>query len=441
MDDSASDSPGDQDSSRSRGRGRAAAAAATDGRVTRSRAKELGLELRLAPWPEFVGRNRKGKKRRVDQELEQQHKEFRMEESVGSVGDGSLVSTIDDTQPDSRNSVTNKRHHVRVSNRNKQTRRENPNAPCVKLLSAGVPWLVHVSSTALDGKEILRCSGIIIRQEKQEAWILTSHRVGFCAQEKIIYNPMPKLAVHMNKPNEGFYEGKLLYLSERYLFALLSIKGESTIEVEVPHDDSRPWYGNDVLILARDKELCLKHRHGTIMWQERNFFLSPSCKLWPGGIGGPVINHAFKILGMACNYDHDPVILSITMIRRCIEMWATTGSIARPGLSMRFRTVDFLDIAHQERLRYKHKVNNGFIVHEVTIHSPAEKCGIRHGNVITSFNGVSCYLPEFEDFLLDIGLEYLKGRRQTDHFKLEVCDIVREAKRTIILPLSFVQWH
>lgn len=219
------------------------------------------------------------------------------------------------TPPESSKSITNKSQILLPNpfvslpsdtalNRYKQKRSKNAQAPCcIELFSAGVPWLVHVSSTAPDGKEIPRCSGIIIKQEKQEAWILTSHRVGFCAQETRIYNPMPKLAVHMDNPNEGIYEGKLLFLCESYQFALLWIKGGTYVEVELPRDGSRPCYGDEVLMLARDKELSLKHRHGTILWQERNLFLSPSCKLWPRGIGGPVINDAFNILGMACNYD------------------------------------------------------------------------------------------------------------------------------------------
>lgn len=56
-----SDSLGDHDGSQLRERGSSAAAAVVDRRLTRSRARELGLGMENAAWPELGGR--KGKKR------------------------------------------------------------------------------------------------------------------------------------------------------------------------------------------------------------------------------------------------------------------------------------------------------------------------------------------------------------------------------------------
>jgi len=84
-------------------------------------------------------------------------------------------------------------------------------------------------------------------------------------------------AVHL--PNMGKYEGNLLFLSERYQFALIEV--ESTIEVKPPHDGSRPRYNEKVSILSRDKNLSLRLRHGTIKWDEQGFFFFVKCKYCP----------------------------------------------------------------------------------------------------------------------------------------------------------------
>uniref|UniRef100_A0A0A9GLY2 PDZ domain-containing protein n=1 Tax=Arundo donax TaxID=35708 RepID=A0A0A9GLY2_ARUDO len=104
---------------------------------------------------------------------------------------------------------------------------------------------------------------------------------------------------------------------------------------------------------------------------------------------------------------------------------------------MCFRTVEFLDIARMDQLRWKYGIRNGFIVNEVTHRSTAEKLGIRRGDVIVSFNGISCYLPQFEDFLLSLGLDFLRGMKTVNDFKLEVHDLLGKVKRTITLPVQF----
>lgn len=226
---------------------------------------------------------------------------------------------------------------------------------------------------------------------------------------------MPKLAIHVEKavhlPNKGKYEGKMLFFSERYQFALIEV--ESTIEVKPPHDGSRPQYNEKVSILARDKNLSSTLRGGTIKWDEQGFFLFVKCKFCPYGLGGPVINHAGELVAMSCVYNEDLPIISITTIRACITMWTKSGCIARPMLGMAFGTVKLLDIVRQDILGYKYKIYDGFIVDEVAYKCNAEKLGIRQGNVIRFSDVDPCYLPE-----------------------IEVNDLVGKAKRTIILPLE-----
>ncbi|CAN6326814.1 unnamed protein product [Urochloa humidicola] len=422
----ATDSLGDHDGSQLTGRGSSAAAAAVDRRLTRSKARELGLGMQNAAWPELGGR--KGKKRKLAAEEDPKELESLPEKKN---------SEEQEQRPErTQMPIPARGKGIRILRYNRDrgsviTKRDAQ-------LLGGAPWLVHVSSTDLDGKEILRCSGTIIHWEKEKAWILTSYRVVFCKNEARLYSPMPKLAIHVEKavhlPNKGKYDGKMLFFSERYRFALIQV--ESTVEVEPPSDGSIPRYSEKVLTLARDENLSLKLRHGTIMWEEEDFFLFVSCKCLPCGIGGPVINHDGEIVGMSCYYDDGLAIISMTTIQKCITMWTMFGCIARPILGMSFRTMKLLDIVRQDRLSYKYKISDGFIVDVVADHSDAEECGIRRGNVISFSNVGARYLPEFEDRLLNIALDSLNGTSQVNDFELEVNDLVGKVKRTIILPLQ-----
>ncbi|XP_066383057.1 uncharacterized protein [Miscanthus floridulus] len=207
----ATDSLGDHDGSQLRERGSSAAAAVVDRRLTRSRARELGLGMQNAAWPELGGR--KGKKRGLaaeegPKELESLPEQKNLEEQEQ---EGMQMSVPARVGP--RKSCGNCRDRgSMISKRDAQ-------------LLDGVPWLVHVSSTDLDEKEILRCSGTVIHWDKEKAWILTSYHVVFRINEARLYSPTPKLAIHVEKavhlPNKGKYDGKMLFFSERYQLALI----------------------------------------------------------------------------------------------------------------------------------------------------------------------------------------------------------------------------
>lgn len=46
------------------------------------------------------------------------------------------------------------------------------------------------------------------------------------------------------------------------------------------------------------------------------------------GSGGPVVDHDGNIIGIAFNINPGPVVISITTIRTCIEMWHQFRSVS-----------------------------------------------------------------------------------------------------------------
>ncbi|KAL6897915.1 hypothetical protein ACP4OV_006874 [Aristida adscensionis] len=258
-------------------------------------------------------------------------------------------------------------------------------------------------AVALARNNVVQLTGIIIRCDKEKAWILTSYHAVYDTFEEELYDPRPKLVVHVPEavhlPNNGIFEADLLFFSELYALAVLTIKG-------------------------------------TIMWLEEDHFVFFSSDLCPCGLGGPVLNHGGDVIGVACYDRVVPFIVGISVINKWIEMHTKFGRFARPTLGMLLSTLELKALDRQYHLRYKYGINSGFIVDEVGMNCTAEKCGIRRGDVITSLNGMSCYLPELEDFLLDIGAASLDGTNCVNEFKLEVYNLLERAKRTIILPIE-----
>ncbi|KAL6848722.1 hypothetical protein ACP4OV_021305 [Aristida adscensionis] len=305
-----------------------------------------------------------------------------------------------------------------------------------------MPWLVHVSSTPpVDGAEAVGLTGIIIRCDKEKAWILTSYRAVYDTFEEELYHPRRKLAVHVTEAvllpnNNGMFEADMLFFSTLYALAVLTIKVEAMLEINLPTYGHSPQYADEVSVYALDEDLSLNCINGTIMWLEEDHFVFFSSDLCPCGLGGPVLNHDGDVIGMACDDDIVPCIVGISVINKWIEMHTKFGCFARPRLGMLLSSVELKALEYQYYLHYKYGINGGFVIDKVDMNCTAGKLGIRQGDVITSFNEMSCYLPELEDFLLEIGMAFLDKTKCVNEFKLEVYNLLERTKRTIVLPVE-----
>ncbi|CAO2036927.1 unnamed protein product [Urochloa humidicola] len=303
--------------------------------------------------------------------------------------------------------------------------------------------VVSVSAVAHDGKFIKKqCTGICIgwKETKKCARILTSSSVARALG--------PKSKLHICLPNRTILEGQLLFFNEHYDIALLEISSESELPLQTPSFGSNPNYGQEVFILGRGEESSLVARHGKILWFEdpddlvHNFHLFLNCEPPKGSTGGSVIDNDGNVIGMAFDNGGQYVsILSISTIHTCIEMWMKFSRIARPVHGLSLRTVQLLDVSLQEVISLEHNISNGYIVDVVYTGSAAEKLGIRYGDMIVSFDGLSVQtLPQLEDYLLSLGWGFLQGNTgssSTVDLKLEVYDLLERGTRSITLAVEF----
>ncbi|KAL6909314.1 hypothetical protein ACP4OV_001595 [Aristida adscensionis] len=303
--------------------------------------------------------------------------------------------------------------------------------------------IVGISSTRF-GDDVVptwEYTGIVIgpSESDEHARILTSSDTVCNYLGKVFSH---KLLVRM--PNKTVKDGELLFCDPYYDIAVLEISVDKPLRC--PSFVSSPDYGDKVFILARDEDSALLTTSGSVMWHNesflgRNYYLYVSCVLPEATTFGFVIDRDGDVAGLAFFVGlSKTAVLPSSIIRTLIEMERNFRCIARPVHHLCFRAVQFLEFHKREEILYEHNIDNGYIVDEVRIGSTAEIIGIRHGDVILSYNGIHGHtLLEFEDYLLSLGWKFLERRSESSKvvLKLKVYDSIKHQEYTVDLPLGF----
>jgi serine protease Do len=108
----------------------------------------------------------------------------------------------------------------------------------------------------------------------------------------------------------------------------------------------------------------------------------------PGNSGGPLVNLAGEVVGITsakiatAGVEGMGYAISTETAVPIIEELIKNGYVTRPWLGVLLYTVDQFAV-----LRYNLAVNEGVLITEVVPNSPADKAGLKPGDVITSFAG------------------------------------------------------
>ncbi|MDD5081885.1 MAG: trypsin-like peptidase domain-containing protein [Dehalococcoidales bacterium] len=116
--------------------------------------------------------------------------------------------------------------------------------------------------------------------------------------------------------------------------------------------------------------------------------IETSAAINPGNSGGPLVNMAGEVIGITSvkiaevGVEGLGYAISINSAAPIIDDLITVGRVVRPWLGVVLRTVD-AGVATQFGLA----VNQGALLTEVAQGSPADRAGLRSGDVIVSFDG------------------------------------------------------
>lgn len=129
---------------------------------------------------------------------------------------------------------------------------------------------------------------------------------------------------------------------------------------------------------------------GRSLGQERYVpFLQTDAAINPGNSGGPLLNETGQLVGInsqivseSGNYAGLSFAVPSDVVKNVVEQLKTRGSVARGWLGLAFQDLD-RGLADSFGI----KTAKGALVSKVLPNSPADKVGIKEGDVITEFHG------------------------------------------------------
>lgn len=95
-------------------------------------------------------------------------------------------------------------------------------------------------------------------------------------------------------PNRTITEGRLLFFNVHYGIALLEVKGD--FQLQAPSFGLGINYGQDIFALARDENMSLMARHGTISWLDYPGLLTNPYMFLSCGIPEVLMQYYVRIL-------------------------------------------------------------------------------------------------------------------------------------------------
>jgi serine protease Do len=202
------------------------------------------------------------------------------------------------------------------------------------------------------------------------------------------------------------YEAKIIGTDSKTDLALIKIKPENGLPtVEIGDSDSLK-VGEWVLAIGNPFGLEQTVTAGIVSAKGRvigagayDNFIQTDASINPGNSGGPLFNMQGKVIGInTAIVAHGQGIgfaIPINMAKTILEDLKTKGKVTRGWLGISIQNISD-DIA--KSMNYKNK--EGVLVSDVFKDDPADKAGIKVGDVITEINGRS--IKDSQDLLLTI---------------------------------------
>jgi len=147
----------------------------------------------------------------------------------------------------------------------------------------------------------------------------------------------------------------------------------------------------------------------------------------PGNSGGPLLNSAGQVIGInvavAAGGQNIGFAIPINVIKEAIENFNKTGKFERPFVGIRYRMIS-RDVA------LMNDVPQGAYVVEVITNSPADKAGIKAGDIVTKFNNQS-----LKDENVDLA-KLISQRKAGEKVTLTIWRDGKEMEKDVILQAS-----
>jgi serine protease Do len=222
-------------------------------------------------------------------------------------------------------------------------------------------------------------SGFII---SSDGYILTNYHVVAGADE---------IKVKLSDARE--FKGVVKGWDEKLDLALLKIDAKSPFPATVLGDSDTTEVGESVMAIGNPFGLGQTVTSGIVSAKERvigsgpyDDFIQTDASINPGNSGGPLINARSEVIGIntaiVSGGQGIGFAIPVNMAKTVISQLKEKGKVTRGWLGVVIQPIT-PDLAKS----FGHKEEAGALVAEVVKDSPAQKAGIKNGDIITDFNG------------------------------------------------------
>ena len=218
---------------------------------------------------------------------------------------------------------------------------------------------------------------------------------GYLLTNRHVIDDASRITITLNDRRE--LDATLVGSDERTDIALLKVNGASFPELKIG-DSNQLKVGEPVLAIGSPFGFDYSASAGIVSAKSRNMsgetsvpFIQTDAALNPGNSGGPLFNQRGEVVGVNSRifsgtggYMGLSFSIPIDVAMDVVQQLKTSGKVTRSYLGVMLQDVD-RNLADA----YKLPKPEGSLINQVSPKSPAEKAGLKSGDVILKLNGNS----------------------------------------------------
>jgi serine protease Do len=264
---------------------------------------------------------------------------------------------------------------------------------------------------------------------------------GYIFTNNHVVEQTDKILVKVSDGKE--YEAKIIGTDAKTDIALIKIKPDNSLPFVEIGDSDAVKVGEWVIAIGNPFGLEQTVTAGIISAKGRvigagsyDNFIQTDASINPGNSGGPLFNMAGKVIGIntaiVAQGQGIGFAIPVNMAKSILADLKTKGKVTRGWLG-----ISVQDISEDIAKNLNHKNKNGALVSDVFKDDPADKAGIKVGDIIVEINGKS--IKDTHELLLTIASLHvgekvlIKGLRDGKEISFRVVVSERKDKSEIAL--------
>ena len=264
---------------------------------------------------------------------------------------------------------------------------------------------------------------------------------GYIFTNNHVVEQTDKILVKVSDGKE--YEAKIIGTDAKTDIALIKIKSDHNLPFVEIGDSDAVRVGEWVIAIGNPFGLEQTVTAGIVSAKGRvigagayDNFIQTDASINPGNSGGPLFNMAGKVIGIntaiVAQGQGIGFAIPVNMAKSILADLKTKGKVTRGWLG-----ISVQDISEDIAKNLNHKNKNGALVSDVFKDDPADKAGIKVGDIIVEINGKS--IKDTHELLLTIASLHvgekvlIKGLRDGKEISFQVVVVERKDKPEIAL--------